>query len=119
KMVSIFPKWMFPPRCDLSQNSGGTRCERNWNLWLERRLTCASSRRSAFNFEIHLPTGEGFVRLHFANRSLRDPALKGETMKDNPLVEDLSRRKFLSGLGGLAATCFFETSCSSATEPGR
>ena len=35
-----------------------------------------------------------------------------QTIKDNPLIEGLSRRKFLAGLGGLAASSALQTSCS-------
>ena len=37
-------------------------------------------------------------------------------MKDNPLVDGLSRRTFLAGLGGLAGSCLLETSCSNASQ---
>ncbi len=40
-------------------------------------------------------------------------------MKDNQVVEGLSRRKFLAGLGGLAGTCLLETSCSNVSQPGK
>jgi len=39
-------------------------------------------------------------------------------MKDNPLVDGLSRRRFLAGLGGLAGTCLLETSCTNRAQSG-
>jgi predicted TIM-barrel fold metal-dependent hydrolase len=40
-------------------------------------------------------------------------------MKDNPLVDDLSRRKFLVGLGGLAGMCLLESACANGAQSGK
>ena len=39
-------------------------------------------------------------------------------MTDNPLVEAMSRRRFLAGLSGLAGSCLVQTSCSTRSPSG-